>query len=405
MPARFDHLVVAVDALAVAADRWSGAGFPVEAGGRHPGGTENALVRGPLPAYVELIAAPPDAAGPWAELVRARPGPLAWAIAVDDLDDARAAVEAVGLAPGPVRDGARDTPDGDRLAWRMCGTDGDPFETELPFLIQWLTPMPAGAADGPVVSDVSIRMREPRSAVAALSALGFTFDPAWPLTLTEPDDLDRPVGRRPVQVYLAEGAAAGVTFDVATGWPHTGGGVEPRVLDGVQVCVLPDVRGHPQYPLMETMRALFEPQAAGLRRWPNPHLHREATDEEYSRVTDESRYRIIGARARAWLDAAEQAGVGRCEQLRTGNWSDSEAPRSRATTVLHSTAADPRPIVVAWSADFPGITIGVGAPAEVVARIPDCGCDACDCGSDDYLTEVDEVFLDAFESWPAVGLR
>src|SRR6478735_5020889 len=101
MGARFDHLVVAVEDLDEAAARWRAAGIPAERGGAHPVGTENVLVRGPAPAYVELIAAGSDESNPWLDRIRSARGPISWAVAVDDLDEARTALEAAGFAPAP----------------------------------------------------------------------------------------------------------------------------------------------------------------------------------------------------------------------------------------------------------------------------------------------------------------
>jgi hypothetical protein len=39
------------------------------------------------------------------------------------------------------------------------------------------------------------------------------------------------------------------------------------------------------------------------------------------------------------------------------------------------------------------IAIGVGTPPVSIGMQPDCGCDACDFGSDDLLTSVDEMFI------------
>ena len=61
MAARFDHLVVSVADLDAAAARWAAAGLRPHRGGRHPGGTVNALIRGPRTGYVELISTEPDA--------------------------------------------------------------------------------------------------------------------------------------------------------------------------------------------------------------------------------------------------------------------------------------------------------------------------------------------------------
>ncbi|MEZ5230533.1 MAG: DUF6226 family protein [Acidimicrobiales bacterium] len=45
------------------------------------------------------------------------------------------------------------------------------------------------------------------------------------------------------------------------------------------------------------------------------------------------------------------------------------------------------------SVDDAGVTIGVGSPAVVHRWIPDCGCDACDSGSQGALDELDEQVL------------
>ncbi len=37
--------------------------------------------------------------------------------------------------------------------------------------------------------------------------------------------------------------------------------------------------------------------------------------------------------------------------------------------------------------------VGVGEPTHVLDRQPDCGCDACDTGSADLLSTVDDAFL------------
>ena len=42
-----------------------------------------------------------------------------------------------------------------------------------------------------------------------------------------------------------------------------------------------------------------------------------------------------------------------------------------------------------------GIALGVGDPAFVLLVTPDCGCDACDSGSQDALDELDEHILSA----------
>ena len=43
--------------------------------------------------------------------------------------------------------------------------------------------------------------------------------------------------------------------------------------------------------------------------------------------------------------------------------------------------------------DDAGVTLGVGDPAVAITWIPDCGCDACDSGSQDVLDELDEAIV------------
>src|SRR5690606_13735191 len=72
-----------------------------------------------------------------------------------------------------------------------------------------------------------------------------------------------------------------------------------------------------------------------------------------------------------------------------------ESPR---TDVHRADVVTPRrpgalPLVLAQSriggVEGAGVTIGVGDPAIAVCAIPDCGCDACDSGSQDVLDELD----------------
>lgn len=176
MSARFDHLVVAVPDLDAAVARWTAAGVPAAVGGRHPGGTQNALVRGPAPAYVELITTGADASGPWAERVRGQHGYLSWAVAVDDLEDVRARLVAAGLSPAEIVDGSRETTAGDTIRWRLLQVGERAFDPELPFLIEWVEPMAPGPADGPVLEHVHVLSADPERLVAMLEVVGLSRD-------------------------------------------------------------------------------------------------------------------------------------------------------------------------------------------------------------------------------------
>lgn len=135
----------------------------------------------------------------------------------------------------------------------------------------------------------------------------------------------------------------------------------------------------------------------GLTPWAHPHPDRSPLEEEYSRVTDPGKWRIIGARADAWLAVLARAGLADVEPDAHVDWG---VPPW--TVVTRTDRAVPRapgaiPLVVARSrldaVDDAGVTLGVGDPAVPLKAIPDCGCDACDSGSQDVLNELDQWVL------------
>ena len=138
--------------------------------------------------------------------------------------------------------------------------------------------------------------------------------------------------------------------------------------------------------------------ATGAPGWEHPHPDRAPLEEEYSRVTAPERWQIVGARVDAWCEAAVQLGIAHLER-------DPEASPNVGTVqpyerverlVPRRTGALPlvlghRTLEGAGS----GVVIAVGDPAVVVGRVPVCGCDACDSGSDDVLAEVDRAIVGA----------
>lgn len=148
--------------------------------------------------------------------------------------------------------------------------------------------------------------------------------------------------------------------------------------------------------------------------WAPPHPHREPRDEEYSRVTDPGRYRIVQLRTRLWRDALVAAGA-------TATPADvapevQDAPYVGTGRVDRAVRLDPPagtrgalPIVL-LEADIPGpegtlplTRISLAVPEDVWAAVPDCGCDACDHGSEDLLEAIDATMLRVLG--PAVSLR
>jgi hypothetical protein len=274
--ARFDHLVVAVADLDDAIARWTAAGLPAARGGAHPVGTVNALVRGPGPAYVELIAPGSDEANPWLDRVRSASGPISWALAVDDIEVARTALVAAGFQPDPAVPGSRRTPTGDVLEWKVCDLGPGPYDGLLPFLIEWTTPMEPGPADGPVLEWVMLTPSDPDPVADVLLALGFTGDRHFPrrvfpggegvsITLAplgEPEHADEAAWmsiesdepQPPVSIVLATSVEGSVT----------------EVLDEVEVTTRPDRRRFPAAALVPAVDVAFARLRGDLADWPHP---------------------------------------------------------------------------------------------------------------------------------------
>lgn len=411
MAARFDHLVVAVEDLDEAADRWRAAGLSAVRGGAHPVGTENVLVRGPGPAYVELIAAGSDESNPWLDRVRSARGPVSWAVAVDDIDAARASLQDAGFDPSPVVDGSRRTPEGGVVEWRLCDVGDGPYDGALPFLIQWTTPMGPGPADGPVVEQVTLTPPDPDRLADLLLALGFV-----------------PSRHRPRRVFHEATSGLAVTLnpvgapedlgDQGSSWNMSWGEEEPDepavslslatpsgepdhcTLDGVAVSGRPDRRRFAANSLLPAVDEAFARLRGDLADWPNPHPDGGPgrDEDDYSRCLEPAKYRLLAARADAWVEAIVAAGLGAAETLDPAevSWLGEQFLTPSRVTVVRGRAGT-QPIVIALApsqgAEEAFVQVGVGEPAEVLERQPGCGCDACDTGSADLLDTIDSAFV------------
>ena len=138
--ARIDHLVVGVADLAAAIETiFAATGVRPVVGGEHPGrGTHNALLALGDRTYLELIAARPGADGPELEEMRAlaRPTPIAWAVAFDDVEEVASALRGAGFAPTAANPGSRQTPAGGVLRWETFRLEPSPIGA--PFFIRWM---------------------------------------------------------------------------------------------------------------------------------------------------------------------------------------------------------------------------------------------------------------------------
>jgi hypothetical protein len=149
--------------------------------------------------------------------------------------------------------------------------------------------------------------------------------------------------------------------------------------------------------LLAAVDAAFEVTGKGLESWPAPHPDRPPLEEEYSRLTDATKWRILGARAEAWIVALADAGLAVVEPNAAIQWAAAPGTVISRTDRVVPHAAGALPLVVARSrmgdVDDAGVTLGAGDPAVCVTAIPSCGCDACDSGSRRELDELDAHLL------------
>lgn len=151
-----------------------------------------------------------------------------------------------------------------------------------------------------------------------------------------------------------------------------------------------------------------------LPSWPDPHPDMASPpEEEYSRVTDPGRYRIVHARVRAWAEVltdAVGADVEHLEALRAAD--DDRGPAFDRGVRLVPARPGALPLVLlerdvatqAGEDPLAVVEIGVARPDVVVEVLPTCGCDACDSGSADLLDTIDAA-IGAIVGGPYVVLR
>jgi len=142
---------------------------------------------------------------------------------------------------------------------------------------------------------------------------------------------------------------------------------------------------------------VFKVTGRRLVPWPDPHPGRSPLEEEYSRLTDPTKWRIIGARADAWVLALTDAGLAMVQRDTSVHWRGTPGTVILRTDRVVPYATGAVPLVVARSRigdiDDAGVTLGAGDPAVCVTWIPGCGCDACDSGSQNELDDLDAHIL------------
>jgi hypothetical protein len=138
-----------------------------------------------------------------------------------------------------------------------------------------------------------------------------------------------------------------------------------------------------------------------LPSWTNPHPNMASPlAEEYSRVTDPERSRVVHSRARLWAAVLEDVLGARTETLTSGSFAPDD-PSEKFDRGVRLTARKPGALpllllerdvpTLAGGATLAVLDVEVGDPGVRVASWPDCGCDACDSGSSDLLDAVDST--------------
>ncbi|WP_338087901.1 DUF6226 family protein [Nocardioides lijunqiniae] len=139
---------------------------------------------------------------------------------------------------------------------------------------------------------------------------------------------------------------------------------------------------------------------SGPDSWPDPHGGQGPSEEEYSRCLDPAKYLVLRARAQAWADVLVGRGLADVVEVTDLD----EVPRSvAAATPDRAYRIEPRrpgalPVLVSLRG-MDGVAetvleLGVGRPSIGLARLPYCGCDACDDGSEALLEELDGRLVD-----------
>ncbi|MDQ2852708.1 MAG: DUF6226 family protein [Actinomycetota bacterium] len=150
-------------------------------------------------------------------------------------------------------------------------------------------------------------------------------------------------------------------------------------------------------PLLEKVDLVFEVTGADTPNWPSPHPDRSPLDEEYSRVSDVGKYRILDARVEAWVRVLAEAGLAVTSDVPSEEWICAARPADELSRVrqIRPTVRGGLGLLFAntlvGGAPF-GLDVGLVRDGErpvTLDCVPSCGCDACDYGSADLIDQLD----------------
>lgn len=199
---RIDHVILGVNDLQKGIEEFERlTGVKAVYGGAHPGrGTHNALVSlGEPPnlgSYLEILAPNPEDGGDpnWIGDLKGLTSltPVGWAARGEDLPALQQSLKDQGIETDQVRPGARNRPDGTRLAWKTLGF-AQSSHPLLPFFIEW---DPAGAHPS-------------ATSPAGCRLTGFTLEDP------DPDTLRKPLQAAGVPVDVREGKESRIRISLA----------------------------------------------------------------------------------------------------------------------------------------------------------------------------------------------
>jgi hypothetical protein len=192
---RVDHVILGINDLQKGIEELERrTGVRAAFGGAHPGrGTQNALISLGEHHYLEILAPNPKekgAARPEELLALTALTPVGWAARANDMLSMQRILRSHGAQTGEIRPGARNRPDGTRLAWKTLNFTM-PESPLLPFFIEWdhasahpsatspkgcrlarlilEDPNPGGLRDALRAADVGVEVREGKESRLRLS--------------------------------------------------------------------------------------------------------------------------------------------------------------------------------------------------------------------------------------------
>jgi hypothetical protein len=149
-----DHLIFAVPDLEAGITLLEERlGVRAAPGGKHPGGTHNALLSLGGNAYLEVLAPDPEHGSSISSLAQAltsaEPRLFSWAARAEDIESRVEAAAAAGFPIGDISALSRDLPGGAVLHWRFTFPPPPEGAGVVPFLISWgESPHPSETAPG-----------------------------------------------------------------------------------------------------------------------------------------------------------------------------------------------------------------------------------------------------------------